>query len=294
MAHNDIRTGAAALAGMAMTFETGAVRSSDGTTIGYRRIGVGPGLVLVHGAMMTGQLFEMLARMLADRFTVYIPDRRGRGLSGPFGPDYSIQTEIDDLAALLRETNAHNVFGLSSGAVISLHAARQLPQITKLALYEPPLATGGVSPTAWSGRYERDLDAGKTASAFVSVLKGTGDVRGMAVLPRAVLVPLMALFLRMDKGDTDHGPLRELVPTVRYDIEVVRAAETDLSVFSTLQCDTLLLGGSRSAGYLGVALRRLAAILPNARSVTLPGVGHTATFNDEKPQLVAAELREFC
>ncbi|MFI1914904.1 alpha/beta fold hydrolase [Nocardia sp. NPDC020380] len=120
--------------------ELGEVRADDGTRIGYRRTGRGPAVVLVHGAMMTSQLFEGLAAALAADFTVYSPDRRGRGLSGPTGPGYGIGTEIADLAVLLRETGAHNVFGLSSGALISLNAALELPEIRKLALYEPPLA----------------------------------------------------------------------------------------------------------------------------------------------------------
>lgn len=273
-------------------FETGSVRSSDGTVIGYRRIGHGPGLILVHGAMMASQQFESLARILADNFTVYVPDRRGRGMSGAPGPDYGIRTEIDDLAALLRETDAHNVFGLSSGAAIALHAARELPQITKLALYEPPLAGNGTSPTAWADDYLRDIEKGRTAAAFVSVLKGTGDSRGVAMIPRPILVPLAALLLRLDNGGGGAVPIRELVPTVRYDVAIIRSIANDLD-FGELRCETLLLGGDRSIGYLRSALRELATVLPNAHSVTLKGVGHIAALNDERPELVAAELGYF-
>ncbi|MEU1641010.1 alpha/beta hydrolase, partial [Nonomuraea sp. NPDC005701] len=58
------------------------VRSADGTTIGYRRSGRGPGLILVHGGMQASQHFTKLAAALSTEFTVYVPDRRGRGLSG--------------------------------------------------------------------------------------------------------------------------------------------------------------------------------------------------------------------
>src|ERR1700730_7304517 len=83
---------------------TGSVTSRDGTTIGYRRLGGGPSVVLLHGAMESGQSHLQRAEKLAAGFTVYLPDRRGRGLSGPFGGDYSIRTEVDDLSALLAET----------------------------------------------------------------------------------------------------------------------------------------------------------------------------------------------
>ncbi|WP_433662252.1 alpha/beta fold hydrolase [Nocardia sp. CA-128927] len=273
-------------------FETGSVWSSDGTPIGYRRIGRGPGVILVHGAMMTAQLFDELARALAEDFTVYAPDRRGRGMSGTVGPDYGIGAEIEDLAALLRETGAHNVFGLSSGAVIALRAALALPEITKLALYEPPLAAGGVSPLTWAVRYNRELAEGRIAAAFVTILKGTGDVRSIASLPRFLLMPVMALALRMDSG-RDGVALRDLVPTGRYDVEIVRSVGDRWAEVAELRCDTLLLGGTKSIEYLKEALDQLHTVLPDARYVTLAGVGHTAAFNDGKPELVAAELRRF-
>ncbi|HLY30190.1 MAG TPA: alpha/beta hydrolase, partial [Ktedonobacterales bacterium] len=61
------------------TYTTGFVTSKDGVTIGYRQLGHGPGVVLLHGAMETAQSHMQLATAMADAFTVYLPDRRGRG-----------------------------------------------------------------------------------------------------------------------------------------------------------------------------------------------------------------------
>ena len=59
----------------------GCVTSLDGTRIGFLRQGSGPGLVLVQGAMGTAYNFNDLAGALSTTFTVYTPDRRGRGIS---------------------------------------------------------------------------------------------------------------------------------------------------------------------------------------------------------------------
>ena len=61
---------------------TGSVTSKDGSAVGYRQFGHGPGLVIVHGSMSTGYNHVQLAEILADVFTVYVLDRRGFGLSG--------------------------------------------------------------------------------------------------------------------------------------------------------------------------------------------------------------------
>lgn len=63
------------------TYTTGVVTSKDGTTIGYRRFGRGPGVVVLHGSMSSAHNHMQLAAALADAFTVDVPDRRGRGLS---------------------------------------------------------------------------------------------------------------------------------------------------------------------------------------------------------------------
>lgn len=42
-----------------------------------------------------------LGKALGDRYTVYLPDRRGRGMSGPYGPDFSLQKAAEDVQALM-------------------------------------------------------------------------------------------------------------------------------------------------------------------------------------------------
>lgn len=97
-------------------YTTDSVISADSTSIGYRQYGQGPGIVLVQGAMGTAQNFSTLAEALADTFTVYVPDRRGRGLSPlSYQQDHSIKRDVEDLEALLAKTGTHNVFGLSTG-----------------------------------------------------------------------------------------------------------------------------------------------------------------------------------
>ena len=68
----------------------GFVASADGTRIGYRQLGSGPGVVLLHGGVNASQHLMRLGSALAGTFTVCIPDRRGRGLSGPIGADYGL------------------------------------------------------------------------------------------------------------------------------------------------------------------------------------------------------------
>jgi pimeloyl-ACP methyl ester carboxylesterase len=272
------------------------VVSADGTEIGYRTVGSGPDLVLVHGAMMTSQNLLGLARELAADFTVHLPDRRGRGASGGGeGARHGLDAEVEDLTALLRQTGARRVFGLSSGAVISLATALESPAIEALALYEPPLSFGDPGPTAWGARFERELAAGKLGSAFATIIKGTGDHGGITRLPHPLLALMMRAALRAGlQPDKDGVPPGLLLPTVPYDLQVVADAEGDLPErLGELRCQVLLVGGSRSADFLARALDHLQARLPSSSRVVLGGVGHIAADTSEQPDLVADPLLEF-
>jgi pimeloyl-ACP methyl ester carboxylesterase len=76
--------------------------SRDGTVIAFSRLGHGPPLILVDGAFCfrDNGPTPQLAPLLAQRFTVYVYDRRGRGVSGDTTP-YAIEREVEDLGALL-------------------------------------------------------------------------------------------------------------------------------------------------------------------------------------------------
>lgn len=56
--------------------------SRDGTAIAYDRMGSGPAVVIVGGGPTTRVANGPLAGLLAERFTVFNYDRRGRGDSG--------------------------------------------------------------------------------------------------------------------------------------------------------------------------------------------------------------------
>jgi pimeloyl-ACP methyl ester carboxylesterase len=281
------------------TVTTGSVTSRDGTTIGYRRLGSGPGVVLLHGAMESGQSHLQLAEKLAAGFTVYLPDRRGRGLSGPFGSDYSVAREVEDLNAVLRETGAGRVLGVSSGALITLRAALTLPNLRKVVIFEPPLLVDGPAIAASLARLDAALAQGNMASALVTGMLAAQI--GPAVfnyIPRRLLEPLTnaAMAAEDKKAAGDSVTMRTLAPTLHYDFQLIAEMEGTLESFKAITAKVLLLGGSKSPAYLRASVDGLARMLPNAARVEFPGLGHGATGNTDrggKPELVAQTLRQF-
>lgn len=280
-------------------YTTDLVTSKDGTAIGYRQLGSGPGVVLLHGSMSSSHNHMQLAELLADSFTVYIPDRRGRGLSGQYGKNYSIQDDVDDLDALLAKTGAHNLFGLSSGAIILLQAALTLPAIHKAAIFEPPLFNSNSVPVSILTRFDREMAQGKVAAAMITGIQGAQ--MGPPVfnyVPRLLLELMvnMAMAQEEKKGSGGYVPMKALAPTLHYDFQIVADMSGKLESFRAIPAEILLLGGSKSPAYLKAALDTLEKIIPHVKRVEFAGLGHAASWNTDRggqPEPVAQELRRF-
>ena len=86
------------------------VTSRDGTQIAFDRLGDGPPVIVVGGAMCDRALTGPTAEELAKHFTVLNYDRRGRGYSGDTGP-YAVEREIEDIGALIVEAGGPQVGG---------------------------------------------------------------------------------------------------------------------------------------------------------------------------------------
>jgi pimeloyl-ACP methyl ester carboxylesterase len=273
------------------------VTSSDSTRIGYRRFGSGPAALLIHGAGASAKDFTNLALSLADEFTVLVPDRRGRGSSGPFGDSYTARTEVDDVLALLAATGATNRFGHSSGALLALEAALLAPSLTKLALYEPPLSINHSVSTDWVTIYDQQISAGNLAGAMVTALRGTKTApTPLRHAPRAILEPLLRSMLRRS-ASAPHAPgdgtVADIVPTLHYDALIVAASEGRLEAFSRIDAQVLLLGGGKSPAYLKTALAGLERTLPHSQRIQLRASGHAAPDNNSQPTFVGEKLRAF-
>jgi pimeloyl-ACP methyl ester carboxylesterase len=280
-------------------FTINYVTAKDGTRLGYRQIGQGPGVVLLHGASSSGYNHVQQAEILADAFTVYVPDRRGRGLSGPFAKNYSIQDDVDDLDVLLAQTGARNVFGLSSGAIITLEAALSLPAIINAAIYEPPLFLDGTMPAGILERYDREMAEGKVAAGMITGMKGAQmGPRLFSMLPKWLLVPLVnaAMNGEAKKGSGGYVSMRDLAPTLHYDFQLVADLSGKLDRYAAIRAEVLLMGGGTSPAYLKAALDELQRVLPWANRIEFPGLGHAASWNKDRggnPLPVADALRSF-
>jgi pimeloyl-ACP methyl ester carboxylesterase len=256
--------------------------SKDGTRIAYERIGSGPPLILVDGALCyraSGPARSLAAR-LADRFTVFIYDRRGRGESGDTRP-YALEREVEDLSALVETAGgAPYVYGISSGAALALEAAGRGATISRLALYESPCIvddTHAPLPTDFLRRLQAAVAANRRGEAVKMFLRLV-DLPSIAIL----MMPLLPAWSK----------LKAVAHTLPYDITIVqdnqRGQPFRAGRWSGATMPTLAMDGGRSPTWIRNGMRALANALPNAAFRTLEGQTHMV-----KAAALAPVLAEF-
>jgi pimeloyl-ACP methyl ester carboxylesterase len=278
---------------------TGSVLSRDGTVIGYRQLGHGPGLVVVHGSMSSGTNHTELASFLADDFTVVLPDRHGRGLSGPHANHHGLATEVDDLVAVLEATGARRLFGISSGAIIALETALTHGGLDRVAVFEPPIVRDPAWVASALGRLDRELAQGRRAAALVTaMLAAQMGPRLLGYIPRRLMEFLTNRYMAGQdaNGSGEYVPMRSLAPLLRYDFALIVEMGGKAARFKALEPEVLLLGSSRSPAYLKQALGDLEQTIPRVRRVELPGLDHAASWNSDiggRPEPVARAVRSF-
>jgi pimeloyl-ACP methyl ester carboxylesterase len=104
------------------------VKSSELLYFGER--GSGPPLLLVHGLMATGEMFEPVTKQLASQYHLIIPDLRGHGQSRKLPPPYTPVQMASDLASLLDHLGIESamVLGDSMGGAIAQQFVLDYPK----------------------------------------------------------------------------------------------------------------------------------------------------------------------
>ena len=256
------------------------VVSKDGTEIAYDREGSGAAVVLVDGALGTRTTFTKpeLVRLLAQKFTVYNYDRRGRGESGDAEP-YAVAREVEDIESLIVAAGGTAfVYGHSSGGALGLEAALALGQRVKaLAMYEAPYSDDGATQERRK-KYVSELE----------VLLAEGR-REDAVLLFLGHLQIPAQQVEMMRGMPLWEEFRAAAPTLAYDAAILgEAGRVPVERAALLQTPVLVMYGGASYPFMAETARALSKVMPRAQLRELEGQTHGAN-----PTVLAPVLAQF-
>src|SRR5919109_904721 len=111
----------------------------------YRIAGSGPPVVLIHGMVNSSRHWELVARQLADSYTVIAPDLIGHGDSATPRGDYSLGAHAASIRDLLTAIGVERatIVGHSLGGGVAMQFFYQFPQRTERLVL---VSTGGLGP----------------------------------------------------------------------------------------------------------------------------------------------------
>jgi esterase len=240
--------------------------------------GSGDPILLIHGTASWGGVWQpATVRVLSELGRLIVYDRRGCGRSERPEPyETNVAQHAEDAAALLEALDAIPalVIGRSYGGETAIEVALRYPErVRALALLEA--AALGLDPEAraFNDAVHRHVEAAlerdphSVAEAFLRRVLGDGAWESFKPEVRQVFVANGPAIVAEFRG----GPLR--------------ATEEDLA---TIGVPTLLVAGEASPPAFRRVTERMAAAIPDARTVLVRG-GH---FIDPALPEVLAFLRE--
>jgi pimeloyl-ACP methyl ester carboxylesterase len=219
-----------------------------------------------------------LAPLLAQYFTVFHYDRRGRGDSTDTQP-YAVEREIEDIDAIITEAGEPAfVFGISSGAALAMEAAIKLgDKVKKLAMYEAPYNDDEAARQAWK-EYRKQL-------ADVLAEGRRGDALALFML----LVGMPAGHLEAVRQHPMWPMWEAMALTLAYDAAIMgEDASVPSEKAAGVAVPALVMDGGSSYPFMHVTALALAKAMPHAQHRTLEGQTHEVA-----PQVLAPVLEEF-
>lgn len=258
--------------------------------VAYRKVGVGPDVLFVHGWPVSSATFRTLLPYLADHVTCHLIDLPGAG-SSRFAPNapLSIANHIDSVRRVIDKLGLDDVavVGHDSGGLIARHAMAGDRRLRALGLIDTEQSTG----LYWRFRLfiaARRLPGFGTALGWLAgqpKLRRNGFVLGDAFDDRSLLDgEFDEFFLEPLHASREHRDATiRLLRTFSFDL----VRELD-ALHQRIHAPVCLVWGEDDKFFPVTWAQQMVSTFPNATLSVVEGAGLFS--HEERPEEVAAAL----
>ena len=244
-----------------------ALSSAD--LVYFTERGSGPPLLLIHGLMVTGEMFEPVMDYFAARHRVIVPDLRGHGRSRGLPPPYTAGELAFDLRRLFDHLNigTADILGYSQGGAIAQQLVLDHPRLCKRLVL--------ACTYAYNMGTTREWIEGHLAPILIRLL-------GMRRLADLVVSQSM---LRLDKERANW--LADLIASQEQSL--MQTAWKETMAFDSrwrlgeIHCPTLVVAGSNDQAVPFHHAKMLQEGIPGSQLAMIDGADHALiwTHTDE-------------
>jgi pimeloyl-ACP methyl ester carboxylesterase len=242
---------------------SGAYADVNGLHLYYETHGTGRPLVMLHGGLGAGEMFDpVIPAYVAAGYQVIAPDLQGHGHTADIDRPIDIRLMADDIAELIRHLRLErpDILGYSLGGGVALFTAVKYPELVgRLILLAANIRRDAIPP---------------------EMLAQQAQVNASAV-PFLTETPMYELYQRLAPRPQDFGRLLDKIGAsmaVDFDFSdevrglqvstMLAAADADMAPPSHyVEAFKLLDGGLRDGGWMGEGRPKgghALAIIPNA------------------------------
>jgi pimeloyl-ACP methyl ester carboxylesterase len=229
----------------------------NGVRTWYDARGDGPPLVLLHGGFSDARDFAGNLDTLADRFRLFLPERRGHGHSPDVEGPITYDALAQDMIAFIEQVAGPPVHlaGYSDGATVGTLVALRRPDLIRRLV----LVSGGFHPSGWIVLPDADAE-----------------------MPRQIV----EAYGQVSPDGVDHFPV--------VAAKIARAATEDpglaVSELRGITSRTLVMAADDDLVHLEHTVALLRGI-PDSELAVVPGTSHTLLA--EKPELCVRLIADF-
>ena len=228
----------------------------------YEIRGDGPPLVLLHGFLQTGRMFDPFVDAFAAKYRVIIPDLRGHGGSTNPSGEFTMRQSAQDILALLDHLgiSRFKALGFSAGSMTLLHMATMQPD-----------------------RVEAMVLVGAGTYFSVDCREYLGGISAEST-PEAQWQALRALHRH---GDEQIGALLDQLGGFK---DVYGDVAFTPPLLATIRARTLLIQGDQDRCFPTTMIVDMHAAIPGARLWVIPNAGHWPVAPDLQDQFTRTVL----
>jgi pimeloyl-ACP methyl ester carboxylesterase len=250
----------------------------NGINLYYSVHGSGRPLILLHGGLMSSELFGPVIPMLAERHQVIAVDLQGHGRTADIDRPIDVRLMADDIAALIDHLGLDrpDVVGYSMGGGVALQTAVRHPaKVRRLVVVSANIRRDAIPPEMLA----QQVQVNAAAAEFMKDTPMYQHYQAVAPRPEdfPTLLDKMGRWMQQDFDFSDD--VRNLkVPTM------IVCADADMAPPSHyVETFKLLDGGLRDGGWMGEGRPK-----GGHAFAVLPGLTH---YNiGESPLLAAVTL----